>query len=95
MTNNTGWFDPETGFLRLDEHIMNMPSYQRIVSDGVVTEEEIAEHGIRVTGLLRQLDGLLTQQAHAVATEALCELAVLYAIQRQYGIQSASTRSFS
>lgn len=95
MKGATRWFDPETGILRLDEHIITMPSYQRIVADGIVTEEEIVEHGAQVTSLLSQLEGLLTQKAHAVATEALCELAVLYAVQRQYAMQNITSRRVS
>ena len=62
------------------------------MEDGLVTEEEIAGHGRRVADLLRLLEGMLSPEAHAIASEALCELAVLYAVQRQHEIQGIPGR---
>ena len=76
------WFDPETGFLLLDEYIAEMPSFLKIMEDGIVTDEELAQQALRVTALLKELEAALLPAAKAVATEALCELAVLHAIQQ-------------
>ena len=78
------WFDAETGVLKLDEYVEAMPSFQKVVQDGLVTDDELEQHALRVVGLLRQLDERLPDDLKALATAALCELAVLYALQRRH-----------
>jgi hypothetical protein len=75
------WFDRETGTLMLDEYVVEMDSYRRIVEDAVITDTELVEQTQRVTSLLRQLEETLSPEANAIATEALGELAVLNALQ--------------
>jgi hypothetical protein len=75
------WFDPETGTLMLDEYVVEMDSYRRIVEDETITDDELVEQTQRVTSLLQQLEETLSPDAKAIATEALGELAVLNALQ--------------
>jgi hypothetical protein len=75
------WFDQETGTLLLDEYVLEMDSYRRIVEDDTITDDELVEQTQRVTSLLRQLEETLSPEARALATEALGELAVLNALQ--------------
>src|SRR5215213_798603 len=75
------WFDQETGTLLLDEYVVELNSYQRIVEDETITDAELDEQTQRVTSLLRQLEEALSPEAKALATEALGELAVLNALQ--------------
>jgi hypothetical protein len=75
------WFDGETGTLLLDEYVVEMGSYRRIVEDAVITDAELVEQTQRVTSLLRQLEETLSPEAKALATETLGELAVLNALQ--------------
>ncbi len=75
------WFDQETGTLLLDEYVLEMDSYRRIVEDETITDAELVEQTHRVTSLLRQLEETLSPEAKAMATEALGELAVLNALQ--------------
>ena len=75
------WFDPETGTLTLDEYVVEMDSYKRIVEDETITDTELVEQTRRVTSLLRQLEETLSPEAKAIATETLSELAVLNALQ--------------
>ena len=75
------WFDPETGTLMLGEYVVEMDSYRRIVEDQAVADAELDAETQRVTSLLRQLEEALSTEAAVVATEALCELAVLNALQ--------------
>jgi flagellin-specific chaperone FliS len=75
------WFDQETGTLLLDEYVLEMDSYRRIVEDETITDDELVEQTQRVTSLLRQLEDTLSPEAKAIATEALGELAVLNALQ--------------
>ena len=75
------WFDPETGTLLLDEYVVEVDSYRRIVEDETITDTELVEQTQRVASLLRQLEEALTPEAKAIATEAFSELAVLNALQ--------------
>ena len=75
------WFDPQTGTLMLDEYVAELDSYRRIVEDEAITDEELYAQTQRVTSLLQQLEGALSPEAKAIATQALCELTVLNALQ--------------
>jgi hypothetical protein len=75
------WFDRESGALMLDEYVLEMDSYRRIVEDAIITDAELIEQTQRVTSLLQQLEETLSPEAKAMATEALGELAVLNALQ--------------
>ncbi len=74
------WFD-EMGLLVLDDYIMQTASYQRITDDHRVTDDEIAAQAERVAEVLRRLEGMLSPEVKAVATEALSELSVLSLLQ--------------
>jgi hypothetical protein len=75
------WFDGDTGALMLDEYVVEMESYRRIVEDEIITDAELIEQTQRVTSLLQQLEETLSLEAKAIVTEALGELAVLNALQ--------------
>jgi flagellin-specific chaperone FliS len=75
------WFDEQTGTLLLDEYVVEMDSYRRIVEDETISDDELVEQTRRVTSLLQQLEDTLSPEAKAIATEALGELAVLNALQ--------------
>ena len=64
----------------LGEYVVEMDSYRGIVEDQAVADAELDAQTQRVTSLLRQLEEALSPEAAAVATEALCELAVLNAL---------------
>jgi len=37
------WFDRETGTLLIDEYVVEMDSYRRIVEDETITDTELVE----------------------------------------------------
>ena len=47
------WFDQETDVLLIDEYIVEMDSYKRIVEDGKITDTELLEQTLRVVTLLQ------------------------------------------
>jgi hypothetical protein len=75
------WFDQETEVLLIDEYIVEMDSYRRIVEDEKITDAELVEQTERVASILRRLEEALSPEAKALATEALGEMAVLNALQ--------------
>jgi hypothetical protein len=54
------WFDRETGTLLIDEYVLEMDSYRRIVEDETITDAEFVEQTRRVASLLRQLEETLS-----------------------------------
>jgi hypothetical protein len=49
------WFDQEADTLLLDEYVVEMDSYRRIVEDEAITDEELLEQTQRVASLPRTL----------------------------------------
>ncbi len=74
-------FFDESGTLNIDELILQQPSFQKIMEDGVVTEEEIKEQRERVTNLLKKLENSLSPEQIDQVRELLAEISVLVAIQ--------------
>jgi len=74
------WFDPNTGHLLLNEYIVGMDSYQEVMEDEILTDDELVKQTERVVSLLQELEATLSLEAKPIATEALCELAVLNAL---------------
>lgn len=82
------WFDQESGFLKLDEYVADIPSFKKIMEDGIVTDEELTKHSERVVTLLKDLDATLPDDIKEKITDVLCGLSVLYALQRIHEQQS-------
>jgi hypothetical protein len=72
---------PRDGTLLLDEYVVEMDSYRRIVDDETITDADLVDQTQRVASLLQRLEETLSPEAKAIATEALSELAVLNALQ--------------
>lgn len=71
-------FDESTGLLLLDEMVYAMPSYQKIIEDSIITEDEIVKQSEVVLDLLRQIDRDLQEKDRQLVLKAICEIAVLY-----------------
>ncbi len=80
------WFDRESGTLLLDEYVSARPSFRKVMEDGVVTDEEVTTQAHHVLDLLRRFEAMLSPEVRSVATDVLCELAVLYALERQHQV---------
>lgn len=52
----------EQGILNLDEVVMNHPSWQKIMADGIVTAEELTMQADTVTALLHRVDETLNDE---------------------------------
>ncbi|QEH34854.1 hypothetical protein OJF2_33990 [Aquisphaera giovannonii] len=76
------WYDPESGYLHLDAYVAKRPSYRKVMEDGHVSEEEVAEQAGRVIARLKDVEAIADPAARKVAIDALCEMAVLYTLER-------------
>jgi hypothetical protein len=81
------WFDPETKTLLIDEYVLQLPSFRKVMEDQVVTDDEVAGQAQRVVDCLRKLESLLSPETRSAATDALCELSALYAMERHRTLQ--------
>ena len=73
-------FFDESGGLNIDDLILQQPSFQKIMEDGIVTEEEIAKQKDRVIAILKNLEQNSTSEQIDQVRELLAEISVLIAI---------------
>lgn len=77
------WFHPETGLLQFDAYVAEMPSFQRIMADNVITDDEMRAQAEHVIARFKALEAALTPEQRDLAGEALCELAVLNSLYQR------------
>lgn len=77
-------FFDESGGLNIDDLILQQPSFQKIMEDGIVTEEELAEQKNRVIAILKKLEKNFTSEQIDQVRELLAEISVLVAVQNKY-----------
>ena len=77
-------FFDEYGSLNIDELILLQPSFQKIMEDGVVTEEELAEQKERVIALLKEIEQNFTSEQIDKIRELLAEIGVLITIRNHH-----------
>lgn len=70
----------ENGFLCLDDIVYAMPSYQKIMEDKVITDDEIIQQSNVVLCLLKQIDEQLGREDKNLVIDAISEMAVLYTL---------------
>ncbi|HNX65700.1 MAG TPA: hypothetical protein PKH02_02400 [Bacteroidales bacterium] len=81
------FFDKETGILNLDEQVQTRPTFQKIMNDQVVTDEEINEQSQLVISLLKQLERTISPADLKLVEETLAEMSVLYAVSQARQLQ--------
>jgi hypothetical protein len=81
------FFNPETGMLRLDEIVLQKPTFQKIMEDNLVTDEEVAEQSQLVIEILKELENNLPDEHKLLVANAMGEMAVLQVITRIQEIQ--------
>lgn len=70
----------EAGCLNIDDLIMQQPSFRKIVEDGVVTADEIAEQTQRVISILKKIEKDFSPEQIEIIRELLSEISVLVAV---------------
>ena len=67
----------ESGSFNMDCLIMERPSFQAIMADGVVTDEKINEQGQRVKDLIARMEPNFTPEQKAQIQDLVAEVSVL------------------
>ena len=70
-------FFDESGSLNMDELIMERPSFQQLMADGVVTDEKIEEQGQRVKDMILQMEPNFTPEQMDQIHDLVAEVSVL------------------
>ena len=70
----------ENGFLNVEDLIMNSPSFQKIMEDNIITEEEIQTQSALVISLLTQLESTCSEEQKELLRRLLAELCVLVGV---------------
>lgn len=76
------------GILDIDEMIAQEPSFQNIMADGIVTEEELREQSERVISLLHEAERRFSDDDQQFIKTLFAETNVLSAIYRYYELQN-------
>lgn len=79
---NSILFD-DYGNLNIEELIVEQPTFQKIVEDGVVTQEEIDVQAKLVTDLLHEFEKSVSSDVVEKLRKILAELCVLVTIQNR------------
>lgn len=80
-------FFNEDGSLKINETIMNQPSFIKIMEDGKVTVEEIEEQSERVMALFHKIEDTFTEEHKFLVRDLIVESNVLNTIFKQLGMQ--------
>ena len=81
-------FFNEDGILNIDEMIIESPSFQKIMEDGVITDEELAEQADKVVAQLREMETKFNEEQIAEIKKLLVESNVLQAIYNIHAKQN-------
>ena len=74
----------EQGFIDIDEIIAQEPSFQKIMADGVVTDEELREQTNQVINLLHEVENRFSEEDQQLVKKLFAEANVLSAIYHYY-----------
>jgi hypothetical protein len=75
-------FITENGLLDLDSIIINNSSYQKIMEDGIVTDEEIQEQAKNVDSMLKDMKSKYTPEQFEEVQKLIAEVSVLFVINK-------------
>ena len=75
-------FITENGLLDLDSIIINNPSYQKIMEDDIVTDEEIQEQAKKIDSMLKDMKSKYTPEQFEEVQKLIAEVSVLFVINK-------------
>jgi len=70
----TAWFDAASDSPLLAEYARKLDSFLDVVADGRVDAKEIEAQEKRVVALMKEVEPLLSPEAHEKVTQLLCEV---------------------
>lgn len=76
------------GFIDIDEMIALEPSFQKIMEDGVVTEDELQQQTNTVISILHEVENRFSEEDQQLVKKLFAETNVLSAIYQYYTLQN-------
>ena len=87
------WFDEKTETPLIEQYARQLDSFIQTMADGIVEEREIKEQEGRLVKLMKEVEPLLDDAAHAKVTHLLCELTAYDLMQTLYAFQQARPKT--
>ena len=70
----------ENGMFRLDEEIAKQPTFQKIMEDGMVTDEEVKAQSDKIVSMLKDMEARYTEPQLFEIKRLLAETSVRCAV---------------
>lgn len=77
----------QQGILDIDGMIAAAPSFQKIMDDGIVTDEELSQQTDKVINLMREAERRFSEEDQLFIKRLFAEANVLSAIYQYYELQ--------
>jgi hypothetical protein len=77
----------QQGLLDIDGMIAAAPSFQKIMDDGIVTDEELSQQTDKVINLMREAEQRFSEEDQLFIKRLFAETNVLSAIYQYYELQ--------
>ncbi|MEI6505750.1 MAG: hypothetical protein WCO90_07710 [Planctomycetota bacterium] len=74
MAAKTPWFEDSSETPLIAEYARKLDSFLDAIADSVVETKELAEQEKRVVTLMKEVEPLLSPEAHEKVTRLLCEV---------------------
>ena len=74
MAGKTPWFDDSSDTPLIAEYARKLDSFLDAISDQVVETHELEEQEKRLVALMKEVEPLLSPEAHEKVTRLLCEV---------------------
>ena len=81
-------FFDKNGIFNLDEAVMEMPSFKKIMEDGIITDCELSEQAQLVMSLLHKVEEACSEEQAMLVRNLLAEMSVLFSVYHYKEIQS-------
>lgn len=78
----------EQGYIDIDEMIAQEPSFQKIMADGIVTDDELREQTETVINLLHEVENKFSEEDKLLVKRLFAETNVLSAIYQYHQLQN-------
>lgn len=81
-------FFNEKGILNIDEIVARNDSFQKIMEDGIVTDEEVKAQSDKIVSMLKDMEARYTKPQLFEIKQLLAETSVLYAVYQLNALQT-------
>lgn len=87
------WFDDASHEPLIENYARQLDSFIQTMADGIVEDSEIKAQEDRLIGLMKEVEPLLDDEAHAKVTQLLCELTAYDIMQMLHSFQEARPKT--